>query len=178
VSRRALALDDLGELTQALRSPERPPRVFRAIEALTAAVIGHRLFTVMRYDADRGEVERVHSSLPAVYPVGGRKRKKDTAWSDRVLRDMQVFRANNADGIRAAFDDHATITSLGLGAALNIPLVLAGRCMGTMNLLHAAGWYTEQDEVMALLLGSFLLPVLAAEPDPSSRGASTASLEG
>jgi GAF domain-containing protein len=160
VTRRALALDDLGELTQALRSAERPPRVFRAAEALAGVVIGHRLFTIMRYDADRGEVERVHTSLPAVYPVGGRKRKKDTAWSDHVLRDMQVFRANDAEGIRAAFDDHATIAALGLGAVLNIPLVLAGRCLGTMNLLHAAGWYSEQDEVMGLLLGSFLLPVL------------------
>jgi len=145
VTRRPLSLDDLGELTQALRSSERPPRIFAAAETLSGAVIGHRLFTVMRYDADRGEVERVHSSLPAVYPIGGRKHKKDTAWSDRVLRDMQVFRANDADGIRAAFDDHATIASLGMGSVLNIPLVLAGRCLGTMNLLHAAGWYTEQD---------------------------------
>jgi GAF domain-containing protein len=160
VTRRALELDDLGELTQALRSPDRPPRVFRVAEAITGAAIGHRMFTIMRYDAGRGEVERVHTSLPAAYPVGGRKRKKDTTWSDHVLRDMQVFRANDADGIRAAFDDHATIASLGLDSVLNIPLVLAGRSLGTMNLLHEAGWYTEQDEVMGLLLGSFLLPVL------------------
>jgi GAF domain-containing protein len=160
VTRRALELDDLGELTQALRSPDRPPRVFRVAEAITGAAIGHRLFTIMRYDAGRGEVERVHTSLPAAYPVGGRKRKKDTTWSDHVLRDMQVFRTNDADGIRAAFDDHATIASLGLDSVLNIPLVLAGRSLGTMNLLHEAGWYTQQDEVMGLLLGSFLLPVL------------------
>jgi len=168
VTRRALELDDLGELTQALRSPDRPPRVFRAAESLSGAVIGHRLFTVMRYDADRGEVERVHTSQPAAYPVGGRKAKKNTAWSDHVLREMQVFRANDARSIRAAFDDHATIASLGLGAVLNIPLVLAGRCLGTMNLLHEPGWYTAQDEVMGLLLGSFLLPVLANESNPSS----------
>ena len=168
MTRRALELDDLGELTQALRSPERPPRVFRVAEALTGAVIGHHLFTIMRYDADRAEVERVHTSMPTAYPVGGRKAKRDTTWSDHVLRDMQVFRANDADGIRAAFDDHATIASLGLGAVLNIPLVLAGRCLGTMNLLHEEGWYTEQDEVMGLLLGSFLLPVLTTGSTPSS----------
>lgn len=160
MTRRALELDDLGELTQALRSPEQPPRVFRVAEAITGGAIGHRLFTIMRYDADRAEVERVHTSMPAAYPVGGRKAKKNTAWSDHVLRDMQVFRANDADGIRAAFDDHVTIASLGLDSVLNIPLVLAGRCLGTMNLLHEAGWYNEQDEVTGLLLGSFLLPVL------------------
>jgi hypothetical protein len=160
VSRRDLALDDLGALAQALRSAGRPPPILAAVETLTAAVIGHRLFTVMRHDAARGEVERLHSSDPSAYPVGGRKAKKDTPWSDHVLRDMQVFRANTPDGIRAAFDDHATIASLGLGSVLNIPLVHAGRCLGTMNLLHQPGWYTEQDEVMGLLLGAFLLPVL------------------
>jgi hypothetical protein len=158
--RRELRLDDLMGLAAALRSPDRPPRIFAAVETLSAAVIGHRLFTVMRYDAARGEVERVHTSMPAAYPIGGRKAKKDTAWSDHVLRDMKVFRGNSPDDIRAAFDDHATIASLGLGSVLNIPVVLAARCVGTMNLLHEAGWYTEEDEARGLLLGAFLLPAL------------------
>jgi GAF domain-containing protein len=165
-ARRELTLVDLARLVEALRDAGRPPAIFRAVEALTAAVIGHRLFTIMRYDPGRAEVERLHSSLPA-YPVGGRKRKRDTAWSDHVLRDRQVFRAHNADGIRAAFDDHATIASLGLGSALNIPLVLAGRCLGTMNLLNEAGWYTEDDEATGLLLGAFLLPALRDDASPS-----------
>ena len=156
----ALRPDDFGELAQALRSPDRPPRIFAAVERLSAATIGHRLFTVMRYDTARGEVERVHTSMPEAYPVGGRKAKKDTAWSDHVLRDMKVFRGNTPDDIRAAFDDHATITSLGLGAILNVPLVLAGRCLGTMNMLHEAGWFTAEDEATGLLLGAFLLPVM------------------
>jgi hypothetical protein len=118
----------------------------------------------MRFDPERAEVERVHSSEPAVYPVGGRKTKAQTAWADHVLRDMKVFRATTPDGIRAAFDDHATIAGLGLGSILNIPLVLAGRCVGTMNLLHEAGWYTPQDEPTGLLLGVFLLPALAQRP--------------
>jgi hypothetical protein len=163
--RRALRNEDIAALAAALRSPERPPPIFRLIETLSGEVIGHRLFTIMRFDSARDEVERVHTSLPAVYPVRGRKAKKNTAWSDHVLRDMQAFRGNTPDDIRAAFDDHATIASLGLGAILNVPLVLAGRCRGTMNLLHEAGWYTEEDETTGLLLGAFLLPVLCDERD-------------
>ena len=160
--RRALQPDDLAGLAAALRSPEQQPPIFRLIETLSAEVIGHRLFTIMRLDSARDEVERVHTSMPATYPIGGRKAKKNTAWSDHVLRDMKVFRGNTPDDIRAAFDDHATIASLGLGAVLNIPLVLSGRCVGTMNLLHEAGWYTEEDEARGLLLGAFLLPALVA----------------
>jgi hypothetical protein len=163
-ARRELRLDDLAQLVDALRGADHPARIFRAVETLSAAAIGHRLFTVMRFDVERAEVERVHTSMPAVYPVGGRKTKKETAWSDHTLRDMKVFRASGPDEIRAAFDDHATILSLGLGSALNIPLVLAGRSVGTMNLLHKAGWYTPQDEPTGLLLGAFLLPVLAHRP--------------
>jgi hypothetical protein len=163
-ARRELQLEDLARLVEAVRGPDLPPPIFRAVETLSAAVIGHRLFTIMRFDAARAEVERVHTSMPTVYPVGGRKAKKDTPWSDHTLRDMQVFRASGADAIRSAFDDHTTIASLGLESVLNIPLVLAGRCIGTMNLLHEAGWYTAQDEPTGLLLGAFLLPSLAHRP--------------
>lgn len=172
---RDLRLEDLADLVEALRSADRPPRIFGAVEALSAAVIGHRLFTIMRFDADRSDVERMYSSRPDVYPVGGRKRKADTAWADHVLRDMKVFRAAGPDEIRAAFDDHATIMGLGLGSILNVPLVVGGRCVGTMNLLHETGWYTPQDEPAVLLLGSFLLPILSGAPSPSlAEGASTA----
>ncbi len=157
-ARRELRLDDLAGLVETLRRAE--AGVYREVETLSAAVIGHRLFTIMRYDPERAEVERVHSSMPEAYPVGGRKAKRDTAWSNHTLRDMKVFRASGPEAIRAAFDDHATILSLGLASVLNVPLALAGRCIGTMNLLHEANWYTEQDEVTGLLLGAFLLPVL------------------
>jgi GAF domain-containing protein len=169
-TRRELRIDDLAELVAALRSADRAESIFRAVDTLSAAVIGHRLFTIMRFDAERAEVERVHSSMPAVYPVGGRKAKRDTAWSDHTLRDMKVFRASGPEAIGAAFDDHATILSLGLGAVLNIPLVLGGRCIGTMNLLHAADWYGPQDEPTGLLLGAFLLPVLRDARPPSPAG--------
>jgi len=163
-ARRELRFDDLADLVAALRGENHPARIFGALDTLSADVIGHRLFTIMRFDADRSEVERVHTSMPAVYPVGGRKAKRDTAWSDHTLRDMKLFRASGADAIRAAFDDHATILSLGLASVLNIPLVLAGRCVGTMNLLHEADWYTPQDEPTGLPPGAFLLPVLAQRP--------------
>jgi GAF domain-containing protein len=159
-ARRALSRDDLAALAEALRGDAQPERICHAVEAASAAAIGHRLFTVMRFDPGRNEVERIHSSLPSAYPVGGRKTKRDTAWADHVLRAGKVFRADDADAIRAAFDDHATIFSLGLGAALNVPLVFGGRAVGTMNLLHLPGWYRDEDEEIGRVLGVFLLPVV------------------
>jgi hypothetical protein len=157
---RPLQIADLERLAQALGEARQPSDICRNVEALSGETIGHRLFTVMRYDAARSEVERIHTSLPAVYPVGGRKQKPESAWSSRLLRDRQVFRATGPDEIRAAFDDHATILGLGLGSILNVPIAFDGRCVGTMNLCHQAGWYAPDDERTGLLLAAFLVPVL------------------
>ena len=114
----------------------------------------------MRFDAESGEVERVHTSMPSVYPVGGRKKKARTPWADHVLGALKVFRADDPESIRAAFDDYDTIVSLGLGSILNIPIGFEGRCVGTMNLCHETGWYRPEDEQVGLVLGAFLTPVL------------------
>ena len=100
MSRRALNADDLYVLTQAQREADQPRAICAALETLSAQVIGHRLFTVMRFDSTRSEVQRIYSSMPAAYAPGGRKRKKATAWADHVLRDMKVFLGNGPDDIR------------------------------------------------------------------------------
>lgn len=163
MSRRPISIDDLHALAQISRSGD-PQEIFRAIETLSREVIGHTLFTIMRFDAAASEVERLYSSNPAVYPVGGRKQKKNTVWAQRVLGDMQVFRAIDRDAIRDAFDDHETIFGLGIGSMLNIPVAFAGRCLGTMNLSNVDGWFTPQDERTGLLLAAFPAPTLLARP--------------
>jgi len=161
-ARRDFKVEDFALLAAALRAADQPSRVCQALEGASGEVIGHRLFTVMRFRSERSEVERIYSNLPSVYPPGGRKKKKDTVWAGHVLGDMKVFRGNDAGDIRSAFDDHATILGLGLGSVLNIPVVFGGRCLGTMNLLHQAGWYRPADEHAGLLLAAFLIPVLFA----------------
>ena len=160
MTRRPLGPADIAALAEASRGDGQPQRICVSLAGVARETIGHRLFTVMRYDPARNEVERLHSSDPAAYPVGGRKTKRDTAWSDHVLRDGKVFCANDAAGIRAAFDDHHTILGLGLASVLNIPVVFNGDVIGTMNLLHEAGWYTKADEATGLALAAFLVPVL------------------
>jgi hypothetical protein len=158
--RRSLNVDDLYAVTQAQRAADQPRAICAVLETLSAQVIGHRLFTVMRFDSTRSEVQRIYSNMPGGYSLGGRKRKKATAWADHVLREMKVFLGNGPDDIRSAFDDHETILGLGLGSVLNIPVVYAGRCLGTMNLLHEAGWYRAEDEHTGVMLAAFLIAPL------------------
>jgi hypothetical protein len=158
--RRALHWRDLAGIAETLAGAHRSDDIYRALEHLSGQVIGHRLVTIMRVDPERSEVERVYTTMPEVYPVGGRKKKARTPWADHVLGKAKVFRANTPDEIRTAFDDHGTIIGLGLGSIINVPVVFKQQCVGTMNLLHETGWYRPDDEPIGRLLATFLVPVL------------------
>ena len=51
--------------------PGQPQALFGALDAALGAVLGHRLFTLMRYHARTGESERIYTTHPREYPVGG-----------------------------------------------------------------------------------------------------------
>ena len=110
---------------------------------------GWKLFTAMRY-LQSGEVERVHTSNPAAYPLAGRKPRRDTAWSRQVLVRGEPYYANDAAGIRFAFEDAEKILGLGLGAVINVPVTDGGRVLGTLNFLREAGGYHPEDVNAAL----------------------------
>jgi transcriptional regulator with GAF, ATPase, and Fis domain len=160
IEQHALALSDLERLGEALRVKDQPAQIFQAVHAVASSAIGARLFTIMSYDARQHEVERVYTNMPAVYPLGGRKKKRGTAWSNQILQDLRPFRAQTAQGIRDAFDDHAVMTAMGLGSILNIPIAYDGVCVGTMNMTHVESWYTRRHEQIGVLIGSFLAPAL------------------
>lgn len=157
---RPLQIHDLEQLSSAMRQPGQPMTLFRAVAAVATETIGYRLFTIMVYDAREHEVERVFTNMPDVYPNGGRKKKHGTPWSMQILQELQPFRGETMQDIRAAFDDHTVMTEMGLGSILNIPIAFDGRCVGTMNLTHVERWYKREHEDAGLLIGSFLASAL------------------
>jgi len=110
--------------------------VFERIGREAAAAIGHRLFTVTAFDAAAMQVERVHSSNAAVYPVGGRKPKRDTEFGRQVLIEGQPLVCEGDAAIARIFDAHEAIRRLGLHSSINAPVLdAAGRCVGVLNFL-------------------------------------------
>lgn len=53
-----------------------------------------------------------------------------------MLDRRLAFVANTLEDIAQVFPDHPIIKSLGCGAVINMPVFLAGRFMGTVNVLH------------------------------------------
>jgi GAF domain-containing protein len=142
---------------------EEAQATYRAVDALARRVIGHTLFTVNRHLAASAEVERLYSSNPTAYPVGGRKHKRDTPWGRIVLDQGEVYIARNSEEVRDAFSDHALIASLGVSSIMNVPIRFGGETLGAMNLCGEEGQYAEADIPAAKVIAALLVPVVMAE---------------
>jgi hypothetical protein len=157
---RGLTMADLAALADLSARPHEPIELYAAVDTLVQQVIGHRLLTIMRVHEAAMEVERVYSSNTVAYPVGGRKQKRGTPWSKVVLDKGEVFVAGTPDEVRAAFDDHALIFSLGVGSIMNVPIGYGGKRLGTINISHALEGFADTDGSAGLLIASHLVPEL------------------
>ncbi|WP_438268112.1 GAF domain-containing protein [Microvirga flocculans] len=106
------------------------------------------------------EVERIYSTNIAIYPVGGRKPVLPNAYTQRVRTEMRPFLAKTPAEFAPLFPDHETITGLGLGCVMNLPVVFNGDVLGTVNLLDREGAYHEQHVERAMLIAQQIVPVL------------------
>lgn len=161
MSRSIDLLPPLALVARALAAPGQPAAGFEALEQACSQVIGHKLFTILLFHSDSGESERVHTNHPEAYPVGGRKALNPTFWTDHVLREQKAYIGRSYDDVRAVFFDHELIRSLGCESVLNLPVVLGGRTLGTINLLHEAGWYEDAHIAVGSVFAALAVPGLA-----------------
>lgn len=140
-----MKVPDYKEFTSALAErSDQPAATFDALRALTEATVGVKLFTVMTFDPKTRMAQRIYSNMPDAYPVSGTKPANPTDWSRLVLQEKMTFVANDIAGIAKVFDDHELIRSLGCESVMNVPIIVAGEVIGTINCLHEAGFYTQE----------------------------------
>ena len=105
--------------------------------------LGTILFTITVLDPARDLCWRAYTSHPVEYPTQGTKPLTDDAWHDQVIIRRETFVANTPAAFEKVFFDHALITSLGLGSAVNIPVAVAsGTVLATVNLLAESQHFT------------------------------------
>jgi GAF domain-containing protein len=146
-----LAKDDIEAL--AAGAAKSPQALFAAITEVARQRVDAGLVTTMRHDEAASTVERIYSSNEAAYPVGGRKVKQESDWSRHVLVEHRVLVSAGDDAIRKHYNDHAIIFGLGLHSCVNVPLVSAGKCIGTLNVLRAQMEWSEEQIAIARALG-------------------------
>jgi hypothetical protein len=156
----------LAGVVQALAAPGQPGAGFGALERAFGRALGHKLFTILLFHSDSGDSERFYSNQPEAYPVGGRKTLNPTFWAQHVIREQKPYIGRTYEDIKAVFFDHELIRSLGCESVLNLPVVLDGRTLGTINLLHLAGWYDHSHLEAGGLLAAHAIPGLAMLQTP------------
>lgn len=103
------------------------------------AALGTRLFTLTTHDLGAMLFRRAYTSHPVEYPTHGTKPMERDAWFDLCITRAQPFIANTPEAFASLFFDHALITSMGLGSAVNLPLIADdGSVPATVNLLAEA----------------------------------------
>ncbi len=160
MSRQAPAdpLPHLAAVATALRAEDQPEATLRALDAAMGATIGHRLFTCLLHHPRARESERRYTNQPAAYPVGGRKPVQPTPWTRRLFEEHRPYIGYTDTDIREVFFDHVLIASLGCASVLNVPVVDGGRTLGTINLLHEARWYGEEDIPLGQVFAALAVP--------------------
>ena len=68
----------------------------------------------------------------------------DTIWTETVLGRQDTFVGNTIEELAAVFPDWEKIQSLGLESCLNLPIIINGNVVGTLNCLNVADHFTVE----------------------------------
>lgn len=146
-------------LTDAIAANEQQPiMAFAALQKMTEDTVGVKLFTLTVFDTGARLARRIYSNMPEAYPISGTKPIDEDSWTQHVLDEHQIFVANDISAIADVFPDFDLIRSLDCQSVINIPAVVNGTVVGTVNCLHDAGFYTSQRITAAKAL---MLPAAA-----------------
>jgi hypothetical protein len=138
-----------------------PNALLAELDRALAQAVGHKLFTVLVLNEEVGRNQRYYSNQPQAYPVGGSKPidRESALYKDVILGGKPRICYDYAD-IKRAFFDHELIRSLGCESAVNFPVRWNGKTIGTLNLLHQAGWYNETNVAAIGPFAALSLPAL------------------
>lgn len=124
------------------------------------------LVTITARDPSDGSFLRLYSSQPGAYAAQGRKPANETDWSRHVIDEHKTFVANDYETLAQAMFDHEQIRALGMEAIVNIPVVVAGEVIGTLNCLAGPGHFSDGIvagcEAMRLPVAAALMAALRA----------------
>lgn len=153
---------DLRALATTWQEPGQPGTTFEAAGSVFQRHIGFGLYTITHILPGGLEVERLHSTNPAAYAVGGRKPVVASAYRDQVFGSLRPFLGRKPADFIPFFPDHPFIVSLGLGAVINVPLVFNGTALASVNLLHREGAYDDHHLEPAMAIARMIVPALLA----------------
>ncbi len=143
----------------AIAEETRSDAPWAALDALAQGVVGARLFTVTMVDTDAEVARRLYTNMPEAYPVSGTKPMNPDVWHRQVIVERQMFVMNTLEAIAGHFADWELIGSLGCRSCVNMPVVVGGKVLGTVNMLDVENHFTPE---RVALIAHLQIPAIAA----------------
>lgn len=141
-------------LCDQLQQARDPGAAFDAIGAATLQALGPGLLTINAWHAGPAQIERLWSSHPSAYPMGGRKQKGDSPWRRHLLERGEVFVGEGDAALAEVFDDVQLIRALGCTAVVNVPLCCQSRVIGTFNYLADRSVWSPAEVAALRVMGA------------------------
>lgn len=135
----------------------------RALDALAASLIGHRMFTALLYHPDTQETERIYTNQMDKYPLRGRKPARRDRWSKSVIDCGEIFFISSTQDVKDNFADAVTLLGLGIGSGMCLPIRLRDHTLGTINVLAAADVVSERHSSIGRIIAALAVPAFEAE---------------
>tara|TARA_B100001094_G_C17930229_1_gene670365 strand:+ start:270 stop:743 length:474 start_codon:yes stop_codon:yes gene_type:complete len=130
--------------------------IFSLLEKAFFETIGHKLFTILKFDKNSFTLERIFTNKPYDYPLFGIKNLQKSFWQKSVLEEGKIYIGYNSNDIKNSFHDYDIILKLGCESVMNIPIVQNEIIKGSVNILHKKNWYSKRHIQSAKLLTSFI----------------------
>ena len=134
--------------------------IFNSLNKILNDFIGHKLFTILKFDKINSKLERIYTSNPREYPLQGKKDVIRNFWQVQVLEKGIVYIGYNSQDIENSFSDYDLIKKLGCSSVLIIPVKSGDNIKGSVNLLHEESWYSNNHVKTAQSLVSVISEAL------------------
>ena len=134
--------------------------IFNSLDNILNDFIGHKLFTILKFDKINSKLERIYTSNPREYPLQGKKDVIRNFWQVQVLEKGIAYIGYNSQDIKNSFSDFDLIKKLGCSSVLIIPVKSGGNIKGSVNLLHEESWYLNSHVKIAQSLVSVISEAL------------------
>ena len=134
--------------------------IFNSLDNILNHFIGHKLFTILKFDKINSNLERIYTSNPIEYPLQGKKDVIRNFWQVQVLEKGIVYIGYNFQDIKTSFSDFDLIKKLGCSSVLIIPVKSGNNIKGSVNLLHEESWYSNNHVKIAQSLVSVISQAL------------------
>ena len=149
----------LAAFRHAIATETGPDAPWRALQALAQEIVGAKLFTVTTVDLDAELARRLYTNMPDAYPVSGTKPITVDPWFEQVVVGKQMFVMNTLEAIAGHFPDWELIGSLGCRSCVNMPVVVGGKVLGTVNMLDVENHFSPE---RVALVEHLQIPAIAA----------------